>query len=106
MTGVTMVRIYLREGDHDGHKPLVSEIMTLLRGELKVRGTTVYRAVASFGSRGEVHADDMLRLAVHLPLVVEFFDDPEVVHQALQRLAPLIPSRHIVCWDAQCTDAS
>jgi len=102
MSNVTMVRIYLREGDHHEHHNLMDELFALLHGELGVLGITVYRAVAGFGSRGEVHADDLLRLGVHLPLIVEFFDDPETVRRALQRVAPLLPSAHIVHWDAHC----
>ena len=104
MSDVTMVRIYLREGDHREHHNLVRELFALLHGELGVRGITVYRGVAGYGSRGEAHADDLLRLGVHLPLVVEFFDSPEVVQRALPRLAPLLPGGHIVCWDARCPD--
>lgn len=106
MSKVTMVHIYLLEGDHYDHKPLVRELMSLLHDELGLRGATVYRATASFGRRGEVHADDLIRLAVHLPLIVEFFDDPEIVDRALQRVGPIVPSGHIVCWDAQCPDVS
>ena len=104
MSDVTMVRIYVREGDHFDHHNLVRELFALLHGELSVRGITVYRGVAGYGSRGEEHADDLLRLGVHLPLVVEFFDSPEVVRGALQRLAPLLPGGHIVSWGASCLD--
>ena len=49
-------------------------------------GVTVFRGVAGFGADGEVHADDMLRLSVDLPLVIEFFDEPTVAEAAIHLL--------------------
>ncbi len=102
MKTVTMARIYIKEGDKvDGHN-LIREIFHLLHSEQKVHGVTVFRGIAGFGSHGEVHADDLLRLNVHLPLVVEFYDSPEVVQAVLPRLQQMVPAGHIVSWQAQC----
>jgi uncharacterized protein len=76
---VTIARIYIKEGDKTESHNLMQEIFKLLHDQHNVHGVTVFRGVAGFGSRGEVHADDLLRLIVHLPLVLEFYDDPEVV---------------------------
>ena len=67
-----------------------------------MHGVTVFRGIAGFGSHGEVHADDLLRVAVHLPLVLEFFDSPEVVAAVLPRIQELVPAEHIVTWQARC----
>ncbi len=102
MNTVTIARIYIKEGDKvQGHN-LLRELFDLLHTELKVRGVTVFRGIAGFGSHGEVHAEDLLRLNVHLPLVVEFFDAPETVQAALPRIQKMVPAGHIVCWQAQC----
>lgn len=55
---------------------------------------------------GEVHAGDLLRLIVHLPLVLEFYDDPEVVASLLSRIQQMVPAGHIVSWTAQCDGSS
>ena len=49
-----------------------------------------------------VHADDVLRLNVHLPLVLEFFDAPETVDAVMPRLRELVPPGHILRWEADC----
>lgn len=102
MNAVTMVRLYIREGDKfEGHN-LMREVFRLLHDEHKVGGLTVFRGIAGFGSHGESHADDLLRLNVHLPLVLEFYDAPEVVEALLPRLRGMVDPRHIVCWAASC----
>lgn len=102
---VTVVRIYIQEGDkYEGHD-LMRSIFKLLHEQHKVRGVTVFRGVAGFGSRGETHAEDLLRLNVHLPLVMEFFDDPEVVEAVLPRLQQMVLPGRIIYWSAQCACA-
>ena len=102
MKTVTMVRIYIKEGDKVQGHDLMREIFQLLHEEHKVHGVTVFRGVAGFGTKGEVHADDLLRLNVHLPLVLEFFDEPTAVELVLPRIRQMVPSGHMVCWSAQC----
>jgi len=103
MKTVTMVRIYIKEGDKLEGRNLMHEIFKLLHEEHKVHGVTVLRGVAGFGSKGEVHADDLLRLNVHLPLVLEFFDEPQTVELALSSIRQMVPPGHIVSWSAQCS---
>lgn len=102
MKDVTIARIYIKEGDKVHGHNLMQALFRLLHEECKVRGVTVFRGIAGFGSHGEVHADDLLRLAVHLPLVVEFFDAPEVVAAVLPRIRDMVPEGHIVSWQARC----
>jgi PII-like signaling protein len=103
---VTIARIYIKEGDKIESHNLMQEIFKLLHDQHKVQGVTVFRGVAGFGSRGEVHADDLLRLIVHLPLVLEFYDDPEVMASLLSRIQQMVPAGHIVSWAAQCDGSS
>lgn len=98
---ITITRIYLKEGEKVGGHDLMRSIFKLLHEDHQVQGVTVFRGVAGFGAHGEVHADDLLRLAVHLPLVLEFFDTPEKVEAVLPRLLEFVPPAHIVCWTAQ-----
>ena len=102
MNTVTMVRLYIREGDKfEGHN-LMREVFRLLHDQHQVAGLTVFRGIAGFGSHGQTHADDLLRLNVHLPLVLEFYDAPDVVDALLPTLRGMVDPRHIVCWSAQC----
>jgi uncharacterized protein len=105
-TDVLMVRIYLSEADHGRRKTLMREIFSLLHDRHAVQGVTVFRGVAGFGPDGEVHADNMLRLTVDLPLVIEFFDEPAAAEAAIHLLDDLVPGGHIVSWPAKCHGAA
>jgi uncharacterized protein len=98
---ILMVRVYLREDDQGKRKRLMQEILTLLQERHAVQGVTVFRAIAGLGAGGEVRADDILRLNVDLPIVVEFFDEPKVAEAAIALLNGLVPGDHIVSWPAQ-----
>ncbi|MHB1951936.1 MAG: DUF190 domain-containing protein [Acidiferrobacteraceae bacterium] len=100
---VTMVRIYISEADHGRRKSLLDEIFSLLHDQHRVHGVTVFRGIAGFGTKGEVHSADLLRLTASLPLVIEFFDEPAVVEAAVKALAGLVPSGHLVHWRASCS---
>jgi uncharacterized protein len=103
---VLMVRIYLSEADHGRRRTLMRELLSILHDRHAVQGVTVFRGVAGFGADGEVHADNMLRLTVDLPLVIEFFDEPDVAEAAIHLLDDLIPGEHIVSWPARCHSAA
>jgi PII-like signaling protein len=93
-----MVRIYLSEADRGKRKALMQEILTLLKDRNAVQAVTVFRGIAGFGARGEIHAADILRLKVDLPLVIEFFDEPKIAEAAIELLDDLVPRAHIVSW--------
>ncbi len=93
---ITMVRIYLTEGEHQFEK-----LMTILRDEEKVRGVTAFRGIAGFGESGKMHSSSLIDLSLDLPLVLEFFDSPEKIEQVLAHLNTLVKPGHIVSWPAQ-----
>jgi PII-like signaling protein len=98
---ILIVRVYLSEADHGTRRTLMQEILTLLRERHAVQGVTVFRGIAGFGASGEVRADDILRLNVDLPLVIEFFDEAKVAEAAVALLSGLVPGGHIVSWSAK-----
>jgi PII-like signaling protein len=100
---VTVVRIYIHESEHGRRTTLLREVMNLLHDKQRVRGVTVFRGIAGFGSTGEVHAADLLRLNVDLPLVIEFFDEPAVAAAAMALLHDIVPDGHMVHWTASCS---
>ncbi len=102
---IVIVRIYISEADHGRSRSLMDEIFTLLHDQHRVHGVTVFRGIAGFGCKGEVHSADLLRLTANLPLVIEFFDEPQVVEATLNILNELVPPGHLVSWRAQCNCA-
>ena len=99
---MVLVRIYLSEADQGRKHKLLDEIMALLHDKHRVHGVTVFRGIAGFGAKGSVHSADLLRLTQRLPLVVEFFDEPAAVAQALKALDELLPSGHVISWPVKC----
>ena len=93
---VTMVRVYLTEGDHQ-----LQELLTCLHDELKVCGVTVLRGIAGFGASGKMHTSMLLDISLDLPLVVEFFDSPEKVRVALKKIHDFVGPGHVVTWAAE-----
>ena len=78
----------------------MQEILTLLYDKHQLKQVTVFRGIAGTGDRGETRAADILRLLVDLPLVIEFFDKPDIVDAVLPLLKQLIPNGRILSWRA------
>lgn len=97
---VMVVRIYLRETEHGKRRTLMQEILNILHDQQRVQAVVVFRGIAGLGESGEVHAADVLRLNVDLPLVIEFFDKPHVAQAALALLDEFVPRGHVICWRA------
>ena len=95
-TEVTMVRVYLTEGDHQLRK-----LLDFLHQEEQVRGVTAFRGIAGFGRSGKAHEASLLDISMDLPLVVEFFDLPQQVERVLQDLNQWIDPGHVVSWSAR-----
>lgn len=96
---VTMVRIYLTETEMS-LKPLLAK----LHDEEKVAGVTVFRGISGFGRSGVLHSSSLLDLSLDLPLVIEFFDEPEKAQRILTHLRDLLPPGHVVSWMAQVNE--
>lgn len=96
---VTMVRIYITEGEG-----LMKRLLTKLHDEEQVRGVTVFRGVAGFGRSGRMHSSTLLDLSLDLPIVIEFFDAPARAAAILAHLEPLVPPGHIVSWPAHVNE--
>jgi PII-like signaling protein len=92
---VTMVRIYLHEGQGQ-----MESLMQLLHDEEKVRGVTAFRGVSGFGHSGKMHSSTLLDMSLDLPLIIEFFDEAEKVEQVLEHLNRLVKPGHLVSWPA------
>jgi len=96
MTEVTVVRIYVKEGDNR-----LNGLLRFLHDEERVRGVTAFRGIAGFGKSGALHTAGLLDIAFELPIVVEFFDTPEKVVRILGDLRQRVDPEHVVSWQAQ-----
>ncbi|WP_262966527.1 DUF190 domain-containing protein [Methylobacter psychrophilus] len=94
-TTVTIARIYTLEGNDQLNKAL-----DILRDEEKIFGVTIIRGIAGFGENREVHTSSLLTLSLELPLIIEFYDEPEKVAKAIKTLTSRLDLKHIVSWQA------
>lgn len=93
---VTIVRVYLSEGEGQ-----LEGLVKRLKSWEKVRGLTVFRGIEGFGESGKLHSSALLNLSLDLPVVVEFFDEPNIVKQIVEHIQVDIKPGHIVMWDAK-----
>ena len=77
------LRIYIGESDHYHGKPLYLHLLEELR-KAKVRGATVYRGIAGYGSHSVIHVPHVLRLSEDMPIVIEVVDDEENIKKAIE----------------------
>lgn len=92
---ITIARVYALES-HD-HLDLA---VTLLRDEEQIIGVTVLRGIAGFGENRQLHTSSLLDLSLELPLILEFYDQPEKVAHAIAKLQTRLSLKHIVSWQA------
>ncbi|MCW8899298.1 MAG: DUF190 domain-containing protein [Gammaproteobacteria bacterium] len=95
MNEVTIVRIYLSEGETQ-----LKNLMKRLRDWEKLRGLSVFRGISGYGESGVIHGADIVDLSMHLPIVVEFFDDDEKINNILEHLSDQIKPGHMLKWSA------
>jgi len=94
-TDVIMVRIYLHEAT-----ARLQELLEYLHDESKVRGVTVFRGITGFGSSGKYHSSTLMDVSLDLPVVIEFYDEPEKVRPIIDHLHKTIKPGHITWWHA------
>ena len=92
-TNMTLVRVYCTEGEGRMRK-----LLARLHDEEQVRGVTVFRGIAGFGASGRIHSSGLIDLALDLPLVIEFFDEPEKAARIINDLSGNVKPGHIVSW--------
>jgi PII-like signaling protein len=93
---VTVVRLYLNEGEAQ-----LNNLLKRLHDWEHVCGVTVFRGIAGFGPGGELHTGKLLDLSLNLPLVVEFFDEPDKAEAVMEHLQAEIKPGHMLSWRAR-----
>lgn len=76
------LRIYIGERDRHGGQPLWQALLTLLR-ERGLAGCSVFRGLAGFGANAVVHTEQVLRLSIDLPVIIECVDTREHIEAVL-----------------------
>jgi PII-like signaling protein len=99
MHKVSMVRIYLTEGEG-----LAQKLFQRLHDQEQLRGVTLFRAISGFGRSGQIHSATLLDTSLNLPLILEFFDDPERVDVVLEHIQDNIQPGHLVRWTAEINE--
>lgn len=96
---VTVVRVYVTES-----RARLQRLLELLRASGELRGLTVFRGIAGFGTTTHLPTDDPLGGdevgAPDLPVVLEFFEHPDQVEKIIQRIRALIAPHHVVTFPA------
>lgn len=96
MQDIVMVRVYLSEGqDH------YDRLVDWLHDDGRVKGVSVFRAVEGFGDNRKIKTSSLMSLSLELPVVVEFFDAPEIIKEVLEQVETMVNADHIVSWTAQ-----
>lgn len=83
------VRIYVNEGDHEGHRSVDLAILELLRHE-HASGATAVRAIEGFSGAGQINTTRLVDVERKLPIIVEWVDRPEIVERLLPRLKEIV----------------
>ena len=80
-----LMRIFIGEGDRDGHRPLYESLVELFRHE-GFAGATVLKGVGGFGAHSVYHTDKLLRLSEDLPVIIEVVDEQEKIDAIMPRI--------------------
>lgn len=84
-----LLRIFIEETDKLHGTPLYEAIIRAARDE-GLAGATVLRGIESYGASSKLHTAKVLRLAEHLPLVIEIVDSEPKIEAFLTPLDGLL----------------
>jgi len=92
---ITIARVYLTESSK-----ALTKMLAYLKTEAKVKGITIFRGIYGYEKNGVEHSASLVDLSLNLPLVVEFFDEPDKITTIIEHLKNMIEAEHIVFWPA------
>lgn len=88
-----IARVYMMESEHH-----LSEVLKILHDTVKVKHVMILRGIEGFEKGGKEHAAHLMSLSLDLPLVVEFFDTPEQVKNAVEAIKKVLEKGHILTF--------
>jgi PII-like signaling protein len=63
----------------------------------------VQRGILGFGADGAVHGSALIDLSLDLPVVLEFYEEPDQARDAVEKLLQRFDLPHVVAFEAtQC----
>lgn len=92
---VKVTRVYLSEDS-----PVLNELFEYLQKE-SFHGATIFRGVKGFSKKGKTREARFLDMHLDLPMVLEFFDEPEKVDKILHLFKEKISQGHVLQWLAE-----
>ncbi len=98
---LTLVRIYLREAEY-----MLGKVVDFLHDEAKVRGLTVLRGIEGFSEDGKLRTVSLLNLSLDLPLIIEFYDDPDKVQGIIAKLVDDMKLKHVISFPVSAYSCS
>lgn len=93
---ITVARIYALDGDNR-----IEKALCILRDRENIRGATVFRGIEGMGASREIHTSSLVDLSLELPLILEFYDEPDKVVKAIDAVQAELHFDHIISWTAQ-----
>jgi PII-like signaling protein len=85
-----LMRIFVRQRDRWGHRPLYMALIELFRRE-GIAGATVLQGVAGFGADSVIHTMRLFRLG-ELPLIIEVVDSPDHIDKVRGQIDTMVSS--------------
>lgn len=79
-----LMRIFVRQGDRWGRRPLCLALIELLRRE-GVAGATVLQGVVGFGADSVLHTMRLFKLG-ELPLIIEVVDSEDHINKVRREI--------------------
>ncbi len=83
------MRIYLGESDKFHGKPAYMYLIEMFRKE-GLKGATVMRGIAGFGSKSVIHFPSILRLSEDLPIIIEVVDDEAKINNIIEKVKEVV----------------
>ncbi|RLJ70017.1 hypothetical protein BCF55_0279 [Hydrogenivirga caldilitoris] len=89
-----LVRIFLKEGEEFGDKPVYREVVEQLRRK-GLGGATVLKAILGYGTTGEFHYEGIEAMSYDLPVVIEFVEQEDKALKVMEDLKHLLRGKLI-----------
>lgn len=97
---MTLMRIFIGEGDRWEGKPLFEVLVEMFRRE-GFAGATVLKGAMGFGGHSVMHTDKLLRLSTDMPLVIEVVEREAKIEEILPRLDSMLKGGMVTLEKAQ-----